>query len=74
MVNIPGKEGVYKCPIFQMNEWNWLINSFSYLKPEENTLNRIIFPFPHLPSVRHEFYKKQKEGYFTFIKGTGIIH
>jgi len=42
--------------------------NFGYIKPEENVLSRIIFPFPHLPGLRHKFYRQQMDGYLAFMK------
>ena len=39
-----------------------------YINPPENVLNRIIFPFPHLPGLKHKIYKQQMDGYLKFIK------
>ena len=42
--------------------------NFSYIKPEENVLSRVVFPFPHLPGLRHKFYRQQMDGYLAFMK------
>jgi hypothetical protein len=42
--------------------------NFGYIKPEENVLSRIIFPFPHLPGLRHKFFRQQMPGYLEFMK------
>jgi len=42
--------------------------NFGYIKPEENVLSRILFPFPHLPGLRHKFYRQQMPGYLAFMK------
>lgn len=44
--------------------------SLRYLKPEDNILGRTVFPFPHQPSLRKQFYKEQMEEYITFMKNT----
>jgi len=41
---------------------------FGYVNPTENVLNRIIFPFPHLPGLKHKIYKQQMDGYLAFMK------
>ncbi len=41
---------------------------FGYIKPLENVLARVIFPFPHLPGLRHPIYQKQMDGYLKFMK------
>lgn len=48
-------------------------NAFTYLKCKENILNRVILPFPHLPSISKEFYKNRFESYCDFIKATKLI-
>jgi len=42
--------------------------NFSYIKSTENVLSRIIFPFPHIPGLKHKIYKQQFEGYLAFMK------
>jgi hypothetical protein len=42
--------------------------NFGYIKPEDNILSRIIFPFPHLPGIRHKFYRQQMDGFLAFMK------
>lgn len=42
--------------------------NFSYIKPIENILSRVIFPFPHIPGRRHKFYQQQMNGYLAFMK------
>ena len=42
--------------------------NFGCIEPEENVLSRIIFPFPHLPGLRHKFYRQQMDGYLAFMK------
>ena len=42
--------------------------NFSYIKPTENVLSRIIFPFPHLPGLSHKIYRQQMGGYLAFMK------
>jgi len=41
-------------------------NSFSYIKANENILNRNIYPFPHQPSLRKEFYKRYMYDYVAY--------
>lgn len=43
--------------------------SFKCVLPEENKLNRIIFPFFHQPSIRKDFYKENLNQYIGFVKG-----
>ena len=42
--------------------------SFKCVLPEENKLNRIIFPFCHQPSIRKDFYKDNLNRYVRFVK------
>jgi uracil-DNA glycosylase len=42
--------------------------NFGYIKPSENVLGRVVFPFPHIPGLRHKFYRQQMDGYLTFMK------
>ena len=42
--------------------------NFGYIKPTENLLSRVVFPFPHLPGLSHKFYRQQMNGYLAFIK------
>ena len=43
---------------------------FRYLQPDENHLHRRVFPFPHQPSIRKEFYKQRMADYITFVGQT----
>jgi uracil-DNA glycosylase len=50
---------------------NWKQNrpaSFSSVAPEENKLGRRLFPFPHQPSLRKEFYRATLEPYLNYVK------
>ncbi len=42
--------------------------NFGCIKPTENILSRIIFPFPHIPGMAHKFYRQQMSGYLAFMK------
>ena len=42
--------------------------NFGYIKPTENVLSRVIFPFPHIPGLSHKFYRQQMDGYLIFMK------
>ena len=42
--------------------------NFGYIKPAENVLGRVIFPFPHIPGLMHKFYRQQMDGYLAFMK------
>jgi len=41
---------------------------FSYIKAADNIINRDIYPFPHQPSIRKEFYRKYLGSYIDFVK------
>lgn len=40
---------------------------FQSLDPNQNHLERVIFPFPHQPSIRKQFYKERMSDYITFV-------
>jgi len=42
--------------------------NFDYIKPAENILSRVVFPFPHIPGLSHKIYRQQMNGYFAFMK------
>lgn len=42
--------------------------NFGYIKPAENIVSRVVFPFPHIPGLKHKFYKQQINGYLAFMK------
>ena len=43
---------------------------FGYIKPSENVLGRVVFPFPHLPGLTKKIYGRQRmDGYLAFMKG-----
>jgi len=46
------------------------LHPFQRIRPDENKLGRIVFPFPHQPSLRKEFYKAKKNDYVAFVKTT----
>lgn len=41
---------------------------FGFLGPDENRLDRIVFPFPHQPSIRKRFYSERLEDYTAFVR------
>ncbi len=45
---------------------------FHFIKPTQNLLCRTIFPFPHQPSIRKEFYKHRMGDYITFMKAAAF--
>lgn len=43
--------------------------NFGYIKPSENVVGRVVFPFPHLPGLSHRIYGGQRmDGYLAFMK------
>ena len=46
-------------------QYGW---NFHYIKPIENILSRVVFPFPHIPGLLHKFYRQQMNGYLAFMK------
>lgn len=44
------------------------IGPFRCLEPDQNHLARVIFPFPHQPSVCKQFYKERLKDYTAFAK------
>jgi len=42
--------------------------NFNYIKPTENVLSRVVFPFPHIPGLSHKFFRQQMNGYLAFMK------
>ncbi len=52
---------------------NWQMaeqKPFKSLASNENSLNRLIFPFPHQPSLRKTFYKSRLDAYLAFMKAS----
>jgi hypothetical protein len=43
--------------------------AFHYLRPEDTLLDRMVFPFPHQPSIRKVFYRDRLERYVAFMRG-----
>jgi len=48
------------------------VKSFEYIRAADNRLNRIIFPFPHQPSLRKQFYKATMSDYVSFVKSVAF--
>jgi hypothetical protein len=46
--------------------------SFQYIRAADNQLNHMVFPFPHQPSLRKEFYKARLRDYVAFVKATAF--
>ena len=73
-----------KCPIITLGEpvlklltnsnkkvrdyWNYNSCGFHYNFPIQNILHRPIFPFPHQPSIRKDFYNGNFLGYLDYMK------
>jgi len=56
-----------------MPEWKeGKAKSFQYIRAADNQPNRILFPFPHQPSLRKEFYKARLRDYVAFVKATAF--
>lgn len=49
------------------NYWDYKGCGFHYIRAEENILNRRIFPLPHQPSMRKEFYKDKLQKYLRYM-------
>jgi len=45
---------------------------FEYIRAADNQLNRIIFPFPHQPSLRKQFYRDRMSDYLAFVKSVAF--
>ncbi|MCI0615882.1 hypothetical protein L0244_23095 [bacterium] len=43
---------------------------FRYIKSDDNVLSRVIFPFPHQPSINKKFYCARLKEYVAFVKQT----
>jgi hypothetical protein len=56
-----------------VSEWKTRrLNPFQYIRAEDNQLGRVVFPFPHQPSLRKEFYKAKMKDYIAFVKKTSF--
>lgn len=42
--------------------------SFQFLKPNQNRLGRVVFPFPHQPTTRKRFYRETLGDYIVFVR------
>jgi len=42
------------------------------VKPQDNRLGRLMFPFPHQPSLRKQFYKATIGAYTSFVNATSF--
>jgi len=43
------------------------LSIFQFLRPEDNRLGRIVFPFPHQPSARKKFYQDRMSSYIRYV-------
>ena len=41
---------------------------FQFSRPDENKLGRIVYPYPHQPSIRKEFYREKMKDYTAYVK------
>jgi hypothetical protein len=44
------------------------LEPLQFIKSAENLLGRTVFPFPHQPSIRKEFYKLRMDDYIAFMR------
>ena len=49
-----------------------LFKELNYVKPEDNRLQRTLFPFPHQPTLRKGFYRLRRNDYTDFMKVTAF--
>jgi hypothetical protein len=49
-----------------------LFEKLKFVRPEDNRLGRVLFPFPHQPSLRKGFYKLRRNDYTEFMKKTAF--
>jgi hypothetical protein len=42
------------------------------LEPASNRLGRVVFPFPHQPSLGKQFYRERLQGYIAFVRRTAF--
>jgi len=55
------------------SEWEiGQLQPLKYIRPDNNLLGRTIFPFPHQPSLRKQFYKKRMNEYIAFMKASAF--
>lgn len=59
---------------YTSNYKSGVFKEYSYIEKKNNEFNRIIFPFPHQPSISKKFYGEQLEKYCCFIKNKNIIN
>jgi hypothetical protein len=68
--NVPAKVRVYWG---YTPEWKaGTVRPFGYIRAIDNQLNRTIFPFPHQPSLRKQFYKTRLSDYVSFVKSVAF--
>jgi len=48
--------------------WGYDDNNFYVLRNRDNILDRLVFPFPHQPSLRKEHYSRIFDNYIAFLK------
>ena len=47
-------------------------NPLGYIGSADNRLNHILFPFPHQPSLRKQFYRVRMNDYVSFVKSVAF--
>jgi hypothetical protein len=45
---------------------------FDYVRAADNPLGRAVFPFPHQPSLRKQFYKGRMKAYTSFVRAVAF--
>jgi len=48
------------------------VKPLGHIGAADNRLNRIIFPFPHQPSLRKRFYRARMSDYVSFVKSVAF--
>ena len=48
------------------------IGPLYYLAPQDNRLQRTVFPFPHQPSMGKRFYRERLASYTTFVRQVAL--
>ena len=55
-------------------EWkDGKLEPFQFIKPAENILRRMVFPFPHQPTIRKEFYRQRMGDYTAYMKSVSKL-
>lgn len=51
----------------------WETGPFNFLNSVENILDRVIYPFPHQPSLSKQFYRGRLPYYVDYVKRSSIL-